>query len=341
MHGLRGIAATSVFISHCIGGYLLHLCSSCNSNGILKTINTVGTFGVEIFFLISGYVMFQASKRTPPMLFLRNRFWRLYPVFLLFTALFFVGNYFLHLEPQKNSIDLLLYNALFLNLLTGTPALTPNAWTITYEVYFYLLVYSIVFPSLNGRKIFIPALAIFLSIIFFWKYPITAYFVAGVLLNIYGERLSKPLNHLPSRIFLLTEICLLLLTLYLAGSEQKYNWQWITHHPSVFIQISALFLLVLFIQHPKSRIGNSLTHSKIMLLGTVSYTLYLAHPYSYIVSRELTKYLGRYLQSEMALFTVFASLTIVSTLILTFLVYRTVERPFYEYFTGKKMIGKI
>jgi peptidoglycan/LPS O-acetylase OafA/YrhL len=56
---LRGIAANMVVISHVMGAEHRHL------HGILPSELTVGFAGVDIFFVLSGFVMVLVSDRSP------------------------------------------------------------------------------------------------------------------------------------------------------------------------------------------------------------------------------------------------------------------------------------
>lgn len=341
LHGLRGVAAFMVFIAHCVGGYALNLCDDCNYKPALSVINNIGTFGVEIFFILSGYVITAASLRTGPKLFFIRRFWRLYPILLLFTILFFIGNFYLGLEPEKNRWDYLLYNLTFTNLLFDTPALTPNAWTITYEVMFYLLTYGLVYSFIGSRNLLSGILFSLLALLFFIKYPISIYFVLGVLTYFINVKYSGTVKSSSRKNIFLAEGLSAVLILVLSSFEVTYRWSWLLSHPTAFILMIAVFIYINCLLSGKSLSGKWLEKKWILYLGTISYSLYLAHPYSYLLTRSILLKLENI--SGMDLFTsiwVFLSFALVATLSVSVIVHKLVEAPAYRFMTGRPVIGK-
>src|SRR3954469_15102112 len=77
LDGLRGIAAASVMVYHYTAWYpFLH-------GFDLTPAFPYGIFGVELFFVISGFVIFMTLERTRSLgQFAAARFARLYPAFL-------------------------------------------------------------------------------------------------------------------------------------------------------------------------------------------------------------------------------------------------------------------
>src|SRR5947209_10067302 len=65
---LRGVAACSVAIGHACGGFVL------------------GGTGVDVFFIMSGFILAGISQRRTPGRFLFDRFWRIYPLWWIGVA---------------------------------------------------------------------------------------------------------------------------------------------------------------------------------------------------------------------------------------------------------------
>ncbi|NRA39911.1 MAG: acyltransferase [Planctomycetes bacterium] len=122
-HGLRGIASLMVLIAHITGGFHLHT-GQLYSNATQELITNLGTFGVEIFFMLSGFVIFNASRNTNLKDFFKRRFWRIYPLFIALTLLYFIANSLLHLEPQKNNA-LFFYPTCFSSTYSWAPLPSP------------------------------------------------------------------------------------------------------------------------------------------------------------------------------------------------------------------------
>jgi len=340
LHGLRGIAALAVFMAHCAGGYSLHFCQNCGYKPMLDSINNIGTFGVELFFIISGYVIFRACFNTEPSEFFRRRFWRIYPVFFVFTVLFVIANIALQIEPEKNRIDYLLYNLLFINLFLGTPALTPNAWTITFEVIFYFLTFIFVYNREKARSGLVFLFAAVASLWFLYLHPISSYYLAGTALSLvcfYKPNWQKSIDKHVVRV---VEISCLSFIVLLAAEDQIYNWQSLIHSPESILLFTLVIIFTACILHKESMIGSVLQMRPFMYLGTVSYSLYLAHPYSYFMSKVVTKKVDGLLNSAALQGVVFLVAVLVSTALMTWLVHHFLEAPLYTKMSGKKIIGK-
>lgn len=109
---------------------------------------TWGSIGVPVFFVLSGYVIHRGSRmqlvsRVSVINFLRRRFIRIYPVFLVtlvFTALCdsWSAQYALH--PKHGDISFLngLMNAVALVGIVGSPYGSNNAlWSLPIEIQLY------------------------------------------------------------------------------------------------------------------------------------------------------------------------------------------------------------
>ena len=66
---LRAVAACAVVVLHAYP-------SSHTPNGNAG----YGAFGVDLFFVISGFIMAQIAPERSPQRFLRDRLWRIYPL---------------------------------------------------------------------------------------------------------------------------------------------------------------------------------------------------------------------------------------------------------------------
>lgn len=154
---LRAIAVLAVLLSHWFGVYwgMRGLVAQYTSSEILQGPTSVafnivssftyfnfGSFGVSIFFLISGFVIpFSLEKLNAPS-FLVARFFRIFPTYMVGLALSLsvvaLAGWFWD-KPFMWGLGTIISNAfLFFNLL-GVYSIDLVNWTLAIEIKFYLL----------------------------------------------------------------------------------------------------------------------------------------------------------------------------------------------------------
>jgi len=164
---LRGIAALSVAWFHFTHGSPTYL-----PEGWLKSSGTYGWMGVEVFFVISGFVlpfsMYAGGYRLRQhwLTFFKKRLTRLEPPYLvsILVALLLIflsarAPGFHGQQPRLRISDVLQHIA-YLNAFTGGDWLNPVYWTLAVEFQFYFAV-SLLFPLLvsKDRRISCASLA--------------------------------------------------------------------------------------------------------------------------------------------------------------------------------------
>lgn len=141
IQALRGVAALLVFAAHIKGAEI----SYGGEGALLPFALLTGVTGVDLFFLISGFVMAHvvlgAAARGPRATgrFLFNRAARIYPVYWAVTLgllVFFAGKQVLFNEatPFPNPVET------FLLLPDDVAPLLVVGWTLVHELYFYLVI---------------------------------------------------------------------------------------------------------------------------------------------------------------------------------------------------------
>jgi len=203
IQALRGIAASMVVVDHAMGPLVKH--------GVLPTyFDTVrynfGALGVDIFFVISGFIMIRTSGEDFGSLqnslsFAMKRIIRIVPIYWVTTLLIFL--FHTHVGGSANVYEL-FKSLLFIPYAAGDrllmePLLGPG-WTLNYEMFFYALFsLALIFP----RRIGLPGLFIAFAgitvggaalrplsdasnpstILTFWSHPIILLFAAGVCIG--------------------------------------------------------------------------------------------------------------------------------------------------------------
>lgn len=159
IQALRGVAALMVLAAHvreAEGDY-------GGGGTLLPDWLYMGVTGVDLFFLISGFVMTHvalsgARGRDAARRFIYNRAARIYPVYWAATLILMVlyaGKHLLFAEatPFPNPVET------FLLLPSDFYPLVPVGWTLVHEMYFYVVFALIVFWSVARLPQFLLAWA--------------------------------------------------------------------------------------------------------------------------------------------------------------------------------------
>jgi exopolysaccharide production protein ExoZ len=136
---LRGLAAVCVVVFHALG-LIGH---AENVNPLVAVLGRYGYFGVDIFFVVSGFVIYYSvhAKQITAKEFFQRRAERIVPpYFVLTTALFFA----MLLRPSLfhssvASIDHFVRSVLYLSYTGYQFPVLYIGWTLEYEMYFYVL----------------------------------------------------------------------------------------------------------------------------------------------------------------------------------------------------------
>ena len=294
LDGVRGIAALCVFFHH----YLLTFYSSYFSldskathlaNGLelqygksIFSVFTCGRFCVEIFFVLSGYVLSRKYFREndPEILVssAQRRYLRLYvPVaftLILSWLLMQAGLYYNVPASQitlsdwwlgsfwhfPDTFSRLWHCLLYTTMFQGDSIFDNSMWTMSIELYGSLLIFG------------------FLALTHHEQY---ATFIFGISLN-YIEKITKKINNYLN--ILLTSL-LLIISLILGSFPAKQEvtgtifekmpgyvlqyWEW-------FYVVGAFFLVLAFVISP--RLQRLFSLRPFRFLGYISFSLYLLHP---------------------------------------------------------------
>lgn len=284
----RAFAAVSVVLCH-----TLHEAEKWpNASPKLVALSHYMPFGsgVEIFFVISGFVMYHISRgrREIPgywQTFLENRVLRIVPVYWFYTLvmvgiLLAIPSAFdtAHFDPWH-----LLRSLFFLpgpNEATGFPILSLG-WTLNLEMYFYVLfaislaafgrhAVPVLSAVLVGLVVLHPWLARLGYPFGFWSLPIILNFVAGMGLGALRERgvaWSRPQG-----LACIAGSLLLFTLLPALGIERLGDYD------KIALGVAATLFVAPLVFSPDIRDEGPLERGAV-LVGDASYTLYLCHPF--------------------------------------------------------------
>ena len=174
LNQLRGVAAVLVVWSHIVGyklpseghTWLGFTIFNRFITGPLNIVQNFGWFGVVLFFLISGFVITDATYRETAREFAVRRLLRIYPPVILTTIVIFILQSFgtPPLTTNPTPLGWVLSVTLVNYLIIPQVLVIGVAWTLCIEVLFYLIVW---FASPLGKRV--P-----------WAFPVVVLVVALV-----------------------------------------------------------------------------------------------------------------------------------------------------------------
>jgi hypothetical protein len=281
--GLRGIAASLVLLHHLLHGTMLEIPLTKVLPSPLKFICDHGSAGVEIFFVISGFVIAHSlrnlSTRKDLAKFIVRRQLRLDPPYWCALVLYLAAMIPEHFIPGLTPNPTPTAHNIFLNVFylqriaDGTkPDIVGGAWTLCLEIQFYLLTAAILLgaeilrrkKNANWQKLTIDWTVAILAIVSLsrsfgtvsgaWFIDYWVYFASG-LLCYRSFRDGKP-----SKAFLLLMTVLVCTTGVLMKPEMILG----------LVTVSMIYL--------SCRIGTLdrwLAQPLFQYLGKISYSLYL------------------------------------------------------------------
>lgn len=146
LEALRGVAAMVVVLSHAVN-VLNTLDPAYHPTGIW-TYAAPGHLSVLLFFVLSGYVIGKAHavplQKDTILGYLKKRFVRIYPIYL--ACILFV---FLVLARSPSLLTVVGHLSLTQGLTTPVLHAISPSWSLSYEIFFYLLFIPISYFRLN------------------------------------------------------------------------------------------------------------------------------------------------------------------------------------------------
>lgn len=303
LDGIRAIAALMVMIFHFVGHH--------NEPAIIRQIAVMGQTGVDLFFVLSGFLItrilvFAKGSKHYFASFYARRILRIFPLYYGFLCIFFfIVPYIFStsISPFNHQIWAWLYleniPATFTTFQSSGPL---HFWSLAVEEHFYLIWPLVVFFC-SRRYLYIVVTsilvlspfirAIFLNTgigVFYFsltRFDSIAFGALLALLTIRNHSIdSRPLTYLIRASLLLFPLILLPMFVLFSGSQ--YDW----------LQIVKLSLIPAFywaligfcVLDPKANMLNKFLSVPILRwLGKISYGLYVFHPICFeIIHRFIT-----------------------------------------------------
>jgi peptidoglycan/LPS O-acetylase OafA/YrhL len=353
--GIRGVAALWVVIYHVHERDDLH-------GVIIKTLLTHGYLAVDLFFLLSGFVMAISYGRFATAgwdlasygTFLRHRFARVYPLYFLVTcsvaAMIVLGVSKAHTVGALGRAflpDLVLMDVWF-----SLPSIAGPSWSISTEFTAYVLFPVLAAGTLTMRRpgVIVVVAALCIATIYLLQFsPMPPGMVRMGPLDIYGG--------VAAVLRCVSEFTLGLVAYRLTKNERVVGW---AGRPAVPAAVAALLLVLLCV--PGMDVFAVLAMAPLLIvltlsdrglspllgspvvffLGEISYAIYLLHVHMLRLRRIgenewIVAKLGAVGADALALLTLYGALIVCS-----WLTYRMIERPCRNWFrtAGAKRQGR-
>lgn len=149
MEGLRGFAVLLVFFVHYHALFSSWLERGSYGFAVSEFLGTIGLSGVDLFFVLSGYLIYgwTIRKYNGYGKFIRRRIERIYPTFLAVLVIYLVVLALFPAQAESRipsqPVNAVLYLAANILLLPGLFPIQPIitvAWSLSYEFFFYVFI---------------------------------------------------------------------------------------------------------------------------------------------------------------------------------------------------------
>lgn len=285
--GYRAIAAIAVYLHH----------FNPSKEGLLKDFFHELHIGVTMFFTLSGFLLYYryhhiAFTKRELIKYFRNRFARIFPVYLFLLAIhavlhhWSIANFAFQASLLKGLIEPLKFSGI------------PQAWSLTVEEMFYASLPAIIALHKRGRTILAVALPILISLIgilligaamselpsfrfvALYTFPgrIAEFLIGAYFANQLISQRETPLTNKPLWRTGLLFAGLMCTMMWFRGDEPFGLYS----IPGILINNFLLPLLVfgpllLHLSSAKSHVKNLLSTKLLYHLGLYSYVFYLIH----------------------------------------------------------------
>lgn len=314
LDGLRGIAALAVVVSHYGGAY-----NSRYPNDPMAFYDfSYGAFGVQLFFLISGFVILMTAFRAKrPSDFVISRVSRLYPAYWISLVLAVVLIYAFNVPPFKPSVPEILANITMIQRWFLVPNVEDVYWTLAIEMQFYVLILLLLLVTkckISDRLVRWGSVAWLLvsMAVSFWAGPYSrgispqnvdtpVKMVLNVTLAEFG-----PLFCAGMLLFISRRDGKLQPLAIVAGIVASLNAGLLHGVQSALIVLGIVAVFTFVVMRPRTRFLN---FAPLQWYGKISYSLYIVHAtLGYVVIHSVWPYVGR----NGAIFVAFAVASVVA-----------------------------
>jgi exopolysaccharide production protein ExoZ len=337
MEGARGLAVALVFFVHYHAAFATWASTERATAWISQFLWTIGHSGVDLFFVLSGYLIYGAAIK--PSLhygrFMKRRVQRIYPTFLVVFATYFVLSFVFPSESKLPSdtgaaFAYVVQNLLLLPGLFPIEPMISVAWSLSYEFFFYLT---------------LPVIVLVLSLqkwqprsrVAFWLAVAAVYVASWFLLAPQASRMLSFLAGIlvyegvhSSRFSLTTAKEWMALALTAAAFAAFWFLEPLPNGQLFRTILSAFVfgLLVFALFRAEGPLRTAFSWTPMRWLGNMSYSYYLIHALAInATAMVLQKLLPQSLQSA-SMYWLLMLPVFMATIVTSTLLFALVEKPF-------------
>ncbi|MGV9340979.1 acyltransferase family protein [Streptomyces sp. NPDC003688] len=286
-----------------------------------------GRLGVDLFFLISGFVICMSAWGRSPRDFFISRVTRLYPMYWIGVLVSAAVIYLFHSPVGNPNPRVLFANLTMLQKPLGVPNLDAVYWTLWPELCFYLTFSIVVWMGLTYTRVAVfcgiwtvaavLAPAAHLPLMTVLVNPTSApYFIAGMAFYLMYRFRPTPL---------LWGIVLMswLLAMHFVLTPHGGRLNWATWHPWrgwLVLAISGCFALIAAIALGWT---SRIQWRWLSVAGTLTFPLYLLHD---VIGLTIVHHFGDRIDPRVLVVS-----TVAGLVVLSYVVHRLVERPIALY----------
>ncbi len=293
MEGLRGLAVLAVFFVHAHAFFGRYLGTYPRLFDISEYLGRVGNVGVDLFFVLSGFLIYGAlvHKRVGYVTFLRRRMKRIYPTFLAVLVCYLALSILFPNEsriptPTSAAVKYILENIAFLPGLCPITPIVTVAWSLSFEFAYYLVVplLVVILRHDSGNKVirlaFLSATGVAFSLleVFFLQGSQIRMlsFISGMLLQeVTGSRWIKSLLTQAGQWTSIAAL-ILLASYHFALPPSGPGANSIGVLSTALMSLAAFFVVLYTLEYPGG-LQKVCTWRPMRYWGNISYSYYLAH----------------------------------------------------------------
>ena len=249
----------------------------------MSVVSRYGGLGVNLFFIISGFVILMTAQNSTPMQFVVARAVRLYPAYWVCCTATYLGLLILPHPRFSVSFGQYLANLTMVSPIAGVDYVDGVYWSLLVELHFYVLVFLLLISGLIGRSRMLLGAWLVISLLdqyrlveigainrlFFTDW--SGYFIAGAMFFPVKQRRRWDWYS----VVVLAASCLMVVRRALVVSADEARQLGVGMDPAILALILVSFFLVFALI--ASDLTVSIRSPRFVVLGGLTYPLYLLH----------------------------------------------------------------